>query len=177
MAYLLQKPHSNKQRADFVCQHQGLVSVENDFALYFLENNEVWNQELNQPEVNPNYLTQSLSLAKKQKSELNLSNCYKYLDNAFIVYNNVQFEVSTDANTRLSTALTLLQLGITDTIDWVSKDDIKIPLNANDILSILALGADFVTNVWNNVYLDFKSQIDNASSIQELDNISLIYGA
>ena len=37
MGYTLNKPFTNKQRADFICGHQGLTFIENDKAIYMLE--------------------------------------------------------------------------------------------------------------------------------------------
>lgn len=40
MAYQLNKPYTETQKADFICLHQGLKPVETDTAFYFLENHE-----------------------------------------------------------------------------------------------------------------------------------------
>lgn len=40
MSYKLEKPYMDKQRADFVCEYQGLQSYETDDAFYFLAENE-----------------------------------------------------------------------------------------------------------------------------------------
>lgn len=40
MSYKLEKPYTDKQRADFICEHQGMVPVETGNALYFLEDYE-----------------------------------------------------------------------------------------------------------------------------------------
>lgn len=43
----LQKPFTDTQRADFVCQHQGMKYAENDTAIYFLEDyEEIQNGEI-----------------------------------------------------------------------------------------------------------------------------------
>lgn len=55
MSYKLDKPYNDTQRADFVCLHQGLTSKETDTALYFMEDNEMWSEELQEPVINPNY--------------------------------------------------------------------------------------------------------------------------
>lgn len=38
MSYKLEKPCTDTQRADFVCEHQGMNYAEDDNAIYFLEN-------------------------------------------------------------------------------------------------------------------------------------------
>lgn len=43
----LQKPFTDTQRADFVCQHQGMKYAEDDAAIYFLEDyEEIQNGEI-----------------------------------------------------------------------------------------------------------------------------------
>lgn len=37
MGYKLEKPFTNIERADFVCEHQGLMPIEIDSAFYMLE--------------------------------------------------------------------------------------------------------------------------------------------
>lgn len=37
MSYKLEKPYTDEQRANFVCEHLGLIPVETDDAFYFLE--------------------------------------------------------------------------------------------------------------------------------------------
>ena len=40
MGYKLEKPYTQEQRADFVCQYQGKTPIETDNAFYMLENHE-----------------------------------------------------------------------------------------------------------------------------------------
>jgi hypothetical protein len=52
--YKLEKPHTNKQRADFICQYKGLAPYENEEALFLLESNEKVNAE-GEIIINPDY--------------------------------------------------------------------------------------------------------------------------
>ena len=79
MSYKLDKPYTDKQRADFIVEYnhnKGLVIQETDTALYALEANEQWNEQTQLPEINPNYEAEQLAQAKlsaKQASAVNLS--------------------------------------------------------------------------------------------------------
>lgn len=57
MCYKLDKPYTNKQKADFVCEHQGMKSVETSDAIYMLEDyEELQNGEVIGSETDPEYL-------------------------------------------------------------------------------------------------------------------------
>lgn len=79
MSYKLDKPYTDKQRADFIVKYnhnKGLDIQESDIALYALEANEQWNEQTKLPEINPNYDDEQLAKAKlqaKQASAVNLS--------------------------------------------------------------------------------------------------------
>lgn len=47
MSYKLEKPYTDRQRADFICEHQGMKYAEDDTAIYFLEDyEELQNEEV-----------------------------------------------------------------------------------------------------------------------------------
>jgi len=57
MSYKLEKPYTDKQRADFVCAYQGLTPYEDETAFYFLEANEMVNGD-GEIVINPDYDTE-----------------------------------------------------------------------------------------------------------------------
>lgn len=69
MSYTLNKPYTDEEYADFVVEHNhnnGLLIEETETALYALEPNEQWNEETQQPEINPDYEQEQ---AKKRTQE------------------------------------------------------------------------------------------------------------
>src|SRR5574344_1329611 len=73
MAYTLNKPFTDKQRADFVCEHQGLQSKETGEALWFMEANEMWDDETQKPIINPNYEQEQAQKEAERVARLNLT--------------------------------------------------------------------------------------------------------
>lgn len=75
MSYKLQKPYTDKQKANFIVKYnhnQGLLIEETDVAIYALEANEV--MENNIPVINPDY---EQELAQQERLRLNLLNLTK----------------------------------------------------------------------------------------------------
>lgn len=75
MSYKLQKPYTDKQKANFIVKYnhrQGLLIEETDVAIYALEANEV--MENNIPVINPDYQQE---LAQQERLRLNLLNLTK----------------------------------------------------------------------------------------------------
>lgn len=77
MSYKLDKPYSDTARADFIVEYnynQGLIIKETDTALYALAANEQWNEQTQQPEINPNYDAERLAEAKLQAKQASAAN-------------------------------------------------------------------------------------------------------
>ena len=70
MSYTLNKPYTDEEYADFVVEHNhnnGLLIEETETAVYALEPNEQWNEETQQPEINPDYEQEQAIKAKQQR--------------------------------------------------------------------------------------------------------------
>lgn len=67
MSYKLEKPYTDTQRADFVCEHQGLTPVETGNAFYMLEANELF--ENDEVIINPNYDAEQAEIVKQANIE------------------------------------------------------------------------------------------------------------
>lgn len=72
MNYKLEKPFTDTQRADFVCQHQGMKYAEDDTAIYFLEDyEEIQNGEIINISNTPEYQAKILAEQnERRKAEL-----------------------------------------------------------------------------------------------------------
>ena len=65
MSFKLNKPYTDVERADFVCEHQGLNPVETDLAFFFLETNEIFQD--GEVIINPNYEAEQLATENATK--------------------------------------------------------------------------------------------------------------
>ena len=71
MSYKLQKPCSDKQRADFIVMYNhnlGLNIYETDSAIFALDKNEIIDEETQLPVINPNY-DEELAIQRQKKFE------------------------------------------------------------------------------------------------------------
>ena len=126
---------------------------------------------------NPNYNKEQLAKAKEDKytEALNKANeylsgvaCYQYDDN-----NSIE---ATDGNIGKFTAYALaLQSGLSETVTWTTKEDNVITLNLDAVITILTgLGA-VQANVWNVQFITYKTAIEQADTIEEVNNIVINY--
>lgn len=126
----------------------------------------------------PNYDIEQLIKAKTdkytealKKAEIFLSNnaCYQFDE-----YNSIE---ATDGNIGKFTAYALgMQSGLSETVTWTTKEDNVITLDLEDVITILTgLGA-VQANVWNVQFIEYKTAIDNAETIEEVEGIEINYG-
>lgn len=73
MSYKLIKPYTDTQRADFIVAHQGLQSKETGEALWFMEANEMWDDETQKPIINPNYEQEQAQKEAERVARLHLT--------------------------------------------------------------------------------------------------------
>lgn len=89
-----------------------------------------------------------------------------------VEYNNVLFDSDTDQKTNL--LATYQMISDEDTITWYGKDNKALLCTKNDLLAIGQLIIQLHSYCWNmNAHV--KEQIENAISIEELENITINY--
>ena len=125
----------------------------------------------------PDYDAKQLVKAKENKytEALHKANeylsgvaCYQFDDN-----NSIE---ATDGNIGKFTAYALaLQSGLSETVTWTTKEDNVITLELNDVITILTgLGA-VQAAVWNVKFITYKALIEEADTIEEVNNIIINY--
>jgi hypothetical protein len=89
--------------------------------------------------------------------------------------NNNSIE-ATDGNIGKMTAYALaFQTGTLDKVYWTSKEDNVLELDANDVLDILTGLGEIQSAIWNVKFVAYKNAINNASTIQEVQQIVINY--
>lgn len=121
--------------------------------------------------LNPEYSTIELN---NKKEELTAENDRlrdeKLLDG--VTYNNVLFDSDTDQKTNL--LATYQMLSDEDTITWYGKDNKALLCTKQDLLAIGKLIIQLHSYCWNmNAYI--KEQIENAGTLEELENVIINY--
>lgn len=127
--------------------------------------------------LNPNYDAEQLEKAKQDKYAEALNKANEYLSGvACYRYNENNSIEATDGNIGKFTAYALaMQSGLAETVTWTTKEDNVITLELNDVITILTgLGA-VQSNVWNVQFIAYKTAIDEAETIEEIEGINIDY--
>ena len=165
----LNKPYTDKERMDFIVQYNhnlGYEIRETDEEL------EAWG------ETDEEQLTQ----AKQAKYQEANSKANEYLQSGEALY---EFEEgkhieATDGNIAKMTAYALAyvtgQLQPTDTVVWNTKEDETVELNQQQIVSILNGLGNVQAVVWSVQYPAYVKAIEEAETIEEVEEIEINYG-
>ena len=130
--------------------------------------------------LNPNYDVEQLAKAKEQKYTEANTKAFKYLESGNAVY---EFEEgksieATDGNiAKLGLALTklILQQDYESTIEWNTKENENVQLNAGQ-LQVITDGLDAIqTKVWTVKFPRYNASIAQAETIEEVNAIEIDY--
>lgn len=120
---------------------------------------------------NPEYPTIELNNKKEELiSKNDILRDEKLIEG--VKYSNVLFDSDTDQKTNL--LATYQMLSDKDTVTWYGKDNKALLCTKNDLLIIGQLIVKLHSYCWNmNAYL--KEQIENATNLEELEQIKIDY--
>lgn len=154
----LQKPYTDIERADFIVEnnHQKgyeIKETEDELQAWGADENDL------------------LVLRKQQR----ISENDELRDTALsggVTYQNVLFDSDTDQKVNL--LATVGMMSDTDTVVWYGMDNKGLLCTKADLLAIGQLITELHSFCWNNnAYI--KEQINNAESIEEVENIEINY--
>lgn len=121
----------------------------------------------------PEYIEVKLKEAKAEKLQENATKRDEHLI-AGVVYKDVLFDSDTDSKANLLFA----SVGMyeTQTVIWLGKDNQPLECNKQDIYNIGNAIGDMTVNVWavKNPY--YLQAIENAETIEQLNEIVIDYG-
>ena len=182
MSYKLEKPYTDRERADFVVlynHNQGLIIEETDTALYALAADEIMQNGV--PVKNPNYAAEQLEAEKAAKYKEANEGARAYLESGEALYEleagkNIE---ATDGNIGKLSAYALGfitgQLGAGDVVYWNTKEDETIALTQEQLGNALAgLGA-VQAEVWNVKFPAYLVRIEACTSADEVREIVVDY--
>ena len=173
MAFYLNKPFTNKEFASFVCEHQGLKSFETISAFCFLEPDEfIENDKIVK---NLNYENEQLILAKNLKYSEN----EKLREEFFlqgVVYKNINFEMDLEQRQNLDYYSRKMINENIETVKWFASDGVSyLDCTVEDLLNIGALIENKIAYVWQIQNPKIKNLINNAKTLDELNQIQIKY--
>lgn len=131
--------------------------------------------------LNPDYETEELAKAKQAKyQEANSkANIYLQSGEALFEFEPDKHIEATDGNIAKMTAYALAfvtgQLKEDDTVPWSTYEDVTINLNQELISYILVGLGEVQSNVWTIKYSAYLERIENATTVDEVNNIDIDY--
>ena len=125
----------------------------------------------------PHYTEEEkLQIAKENKYSEALDKAYNFEQNGSVEYKNCVFEMSLSNRNNLdNTQEALEKSGQTETT-WNDKNDELITLTVDDIQYIrlnLILGR--IQQLWISDYPSYKQQIEQATTVKEVEAIEIVY--
>jgi hypothetical protein len=97
------------------------------------------------------------------------------VENGYVEFKNAQFETNAQTVGDLTATMLLMQASGIDTYEWLSKDDKVITFSLADFGTLGSLIAGYTAHIWNEEYLTYKQQINNAETVEEVEAIEIIY--
>ena len=179
MSYKLEKPYTDKERADFVVlynHNQGLIIVETDTALYALDADEI--MQNGAPVKNPKYSAEQLEAEKAKRLEEN-KEAYNAALKAGVTYKNALCDCDTLAAVRVMGQMAAMQaMAISEepTIDWFDYDYQPVTLTTEEFLELAGL-ITLNTRRIETLNCGFNTAISGAESLAELEAINISYSA
>lgn len=139
------------------------------------------------------YKSQKLIEAKTDKHAENIQKAKQAVENGYVTFKNAQIETNAQTVGDLTATMLMLQaqqnviLSISEesfghteasaevSYTWLSKDDKAIELNLDDFITLGNLIASYKNTIWNEKYITFKSAIENAETLEELEGLEINY--
>ena len=120
--------------------------------------------------------TEALQAKKSQKHIENTQKAKLAVENGFVTFKNAQFETNAQTVGDLTATMLILQAsGSTEPYTWLSKDDKAVELSVEDFGILGGLIAEFKNTVWNEKYIAYKTAIEQAETLAELEEIEIEY--
>ena len=156
------KPYTEEEKIEFIVEqnHNNSYAIkETETAL------EAWGYT--EEEVLKN-----LKIAKQTE---NTKKAKQAVENGYVTFKGAQFETNAQTVGDLTASMLLVQQAGLESYSWLTKDDKVVELTLEDFGTLGGLIAQYKAGIWNGKYLNFKTQIENAETIEEVNNIELNY--
>ncbi len=114
-------------------------------------------------------------MAKEQKVNENTLKAKEAVESGYVIFKEAQFETNSQTVGDLTATMLLMQAAGIETYNWLSKDDKVVELTLEDFATLGAAIAAYKNSIWNTKYLNYKTPIDEATTIEELEAIIIDY--
>ena len=158
----LNKPCTDEERADFIVEqnHQkGYIIEETDEVI------EAWGQTAEE----------LLADRKAAKQAENTEKAKLAVENGHVVFKGAEFETNAQTVGDLTATMLLMQAGGVESYLWLSKDDQTVALTVEDFGTLGGLIATYKNTIWQEKYINYKMQIEQAQTVDAVNAIVLDY--
>ena len=185
MSYKLNKPYTDKQRADFIVLHNhqnGRIIEETETALYALEPDEIMQEGL--PVKNPDYETEQLAKAKESKTQEATDKAYSFEEkDALVTVNATNLKTRASGIYHIEGNLTnnIKMSAYASTLDditvvpWNTKENVNILLNKTACQTLTSLMSQMNAKLWTVDFPTYLAQIDTCETADEVNAINIEY--
>lgn len=158
------------------CQAENLICIEVEKQVY--DNLDHYIYKNGKIVLDPNYDKKQLAKAKKDKYQEALYKANDYINSSALYRFNAENTIeATDGNIAKFTAYTVgFSAGALETVYWTTHEDNLIELNAQDVQTILTGLGEIQSEIWNVQFIAYKNAIQNASTVEEVESIEVVYG-
>lgn len=186
MSYKLNKPYTNKQRADFIVAYnhqQGLTIEETDTALYALE---AW-ELLEGDTVIDNtqaYEAEQLLKAKESKTQEATDKAYSFEEKDALVTVNATnlktrasgiYHIEGNLTNNIKMSAYASTLDDTTVVPWNTKENVNILLNKTACQTLTSLMSRMNAKLWTVDFPTYLAQIDTCETADEVNAINIEY--
>lgn len=172
-AYIINDILSNGGQAPLIAEN--LENIEISEEIYNNLDKYIWDKSAKTLLLNPNYDEEQLEQAKEDKNLENTMKAKMAVENGYVEFKNAQFETNAQTVGDLTATMLWMQTYGIETYTWLSKDDKIVTLTLADFGILGGLIAGYKAHIWNEEYLSFKTQIDNAETVEEVKTIEIEY--
>lgn len=127
---------------------------------------------------NPNYEQEQLAKAKEDKYEEANEGAKSFLNTtaAFEFAPNYHVEATKENMNSFASAAMAIEKGLIPYQEWTSKEDNVRQLDEEECLMISMGIGQIQSSVWNVQFIAYKNAISSASTVAEVEQITINYG-
>lgn len=158
-----------------------------DAFLYNLDKSEETNEEYvlygDEYVLKSSVIDKLVAEVKEKKQKEASDKAKSAIENGFVEYKNAKIETNTQTVSDLNTIRQMCVVLNEASYNWLSKDDILLnlvidkenPVENDDFVKIGILITDYKNMIWTEKYAKYLQAINNATSLEELDDIDIDY--
>lgn len=125
--------------------------------------------------LNPDWEEEASEVLRAQLNEENAAKAKQAVEQGYVEFKDAQFETNAQTVGDLTATMLLMQASGIESYQWLSKDDKVVELTLADFGTLGGLIAGFKAHIWNEEYLNYKQQIAQAQTYEELKEIVIEY--